>query len=183
MNLAIVTSIAPNKKNTGGPSGLIWEIQELLKQKSDINVDTFIINSSKNKYIAQLNTWGFYREKYKNSLEKYDKILLYPDFLLGYMPSKILDKIIVLAPDASEYGWKRKYDVYMKDKSISIIKKLYQYLYYRRFVYLEKKYIPKVNKYIVVGENDRDWLRSYLRIKSDKEKVVFLDIHYYHIQW
>ena len=33
MNLAIVTSIAPNKKNTGGPSGLIWEIQELLKQK------------------------------------------------------------------------------------------------------------------------------------------------------
>lgn len=174
MNLAIVTLIAPNKKNTGGPSGLIWEIQELLKQKSDINVDTFIINSSKNKYIAQLNTWGFYRGKYKNSLEKYDKILLYPDFLLGYMPSKILDKIIVLAPDASSMVGKRKYDVYMKDKSISIIKKLYQYLYYRRFVYFEKKYIPKVNKYIVVGENDRDWLRSYLRIKSDKEKVVFL---------
>lgn len=174
MNLAIVTSIVPNKKNTGGPSGLIWEIQELLKQERDINIDIFIVNSSKNKYIAQLNTWGFYKGKYKNSLEKYDKILLYPDFLLGYMPSNILEKIIVLAPDASSMVGKRKYDVYMKDKSISIIKKIYQYLYYRRFIYFEKKYIPKVNKYIVVGENDRDWLRSYLKINADKEKVVFL---------
>lgn len=174
MNLAIVTSIVPNKKNTGGPSGLIWEIQELLKQERDINIDIFIVNSSKNKYIAQLNTWGFYKGKYKNLLEKYDKILLYPDFLLGYMPSNILEKIIVLAPDASSMVGKRKYDVYMKDKSISIIKKIYQYLYYRRFIYFEKKYIPKVNKYIVVGENDRDWLRSYLKINADKEKVVFL---------
>ncbi|WP_018999417.1 glycosyltransferase [Megamonas rupellensis] len=174
MNLAIVTSIAPNKKNTGGPSGLIWEIQELLKQKSDINIDTFIVNSSKNKYIAQLNTWGIYQGKYKNSLEKYDKILLYPDFLLGYMPSNILEKIIVLAPDASSMVGKRKYDVYMKDESINIVKKVYQYLYYKRFVFFEKKYIPKVNKYIVVGENDRDWLQSYLKINSDKEKVVFL---------
>ena len=174
MNLAIVTSIAPNKKNTGGPSGLIWEIQELLKQERNINIDTFIVNSSKNKYIAQLNTWGIYQGKYKNSLEKYDKILLYPDFLLGYMPSNILEKIIVLAPDASSMVGKRKYDVYMKDESINIIKKVYQYLYYKRFVFFEKKYIPKVNKYIVVGENDRDWLRSYLKIKSDKEKVVFL---------
>lgn len=174
MNLAIVTSIAPNKKNTGGPSGLIWEIQELLKQERNINIDTLIINSSKNKYIAQLNTWGFYKGIYIKSLEKYDKILLYPDFLLGYMPSKVLDKIIVLAPDASSMVGKRKYDVYMKDKSVSVKKKIYQYLYYKRFIYFEKRYIPKVDKYIVVGENDRDWLRSYLKINADKEKVIFL---------
>ena len=69
---------------------------------------------------------------------------------------------------------KRKYDVYMKDKSVSVIKKIYQYLYYKRFIYFERRYIPKVDKYIVVGENDREWLQNYLKRDMDRKKVVFL---------
>ena len=173
MKLAIVTLIEPNKKNTGGPSGLIWEIQELLKKYTDIQIDTIVINKSSNKYIAQINTLGFYKSKYKQELNKYDKILLYPDFLLGYMSKDILSKIIVLGPDASSMVGKRKYDVYMQDSSVNWIKKIYQYLYYRRFIYFEKKYIPKVNKFIVVGENDKYWLQNHFRNKV-KDKIVFL---------
>lgn len=173
MNLAIVTSIKPNKKNTGGPSGLIWEIQELLKQYKNVHMSTFIISKSSNKYIAQINSLGFYWGKYKQELITYDKILLYPDFLLGYMPKCLLNKIIVLGPDASSMVGKRKYNAYMKDASVSLIKKIYQYLYYKRFKYFERTYIAKINKFVVVGENDKQWLQNNIN-NNLRYKIIFL---------
>lgn len=174
MKIAIITSIKPDKKNTGGPSGLIWEIQEYLSKEKKLQIDTYIIKNSKNKYLKQINSFGIYAMKYnEKNLERYEKILLYPDFLLGYMSPKLYKKIIVLAPDASSMVGKRKYRIYKKDFNVSFIKKIYQYIYYKRFICFEKKYIPQINKYIVVGKNDRLWLKNHVENKY-KDKIIFL---------
>lgn len=173
MKIAIVTSITPNKKNTGGPSGLIWEIQEYLKQDEALEIRTVVINLSKNKYIKQLQTWGVFFNKCHYDFSKYDKIIIYPDFLLGYLPKEVYDKIIVLAPDASSMVAARKYKLYKKNNRRFFIKKIYQCMYLKNYIRFERKYIPLVNKYIVVGINDRRWLKCHLN-KKDKLKVKFL---------
>jgi hypothetical protein len=173
VRIAIVTSIPPDRENRGGPSGLIWEIEQYLKNHTSHDVTTITISESKNKYLRQLHTWGRALCPLNISLDAYDKLLVYPDFLLARLPRKYDTKITVLAPDASSMVGRRKYKQYQSDETVSWIKTVYQYLYAQNFLCFEKKYIPAVEHYLVVGKKDRLWLRRHLR-DSDREIVKFL---------
>ena len=173
MRIAIVTSIPPDRENRGGPSGLIWEIEQFLTNSTAHDVTTIIVPVSGNKYVRQLHTWGRALRSLAIALDVYDKILVYPDFLLARLPKRYYRKITVLAPDASSMVGRRKYKQYRGDASVSWIKILYQYLYAKNFLCFEKEYIPAVEHYLVVGKKDRLWLRRHLR-DSDREIVKFL---------
>ncbi|WP_302948455.1 glycosyltransferase [uncultured Selenomonas sp.] len=173
MRIAIVTSIPPDRENRGGPSGLIWEIEQFLTNSTAHDVTTIIVPVSGNKYVRQLHTWGRALRSLDIPLDVYDKILVYPDFLLARLPKRYYKKITVLAPDASSMVGRRKYKQYRGDASVSWIKIWYQYLYAKNFLCFEKEYIPAVEHYLVVGKKDRLWLRRHLR-DSDREIVKFL---------
>lgn len=173
MRIAIVTSIPPDRENRGGPSGLIWEIEQFLTNSTAHDVTTIIVPVSGNKYVRQLHTWGRALRSLDIALDVYDKILVYPDFLLARLPKRYYKKITVLAPDASSMVGRRKYKQYRGDASVSWIKIWYQYLYAKNFLCFEKEYIPAVEHYLVVGKKDRLWLRRHLR-DSDREIVKFL---------
>lgn len=173
MRIAIVTSIPPDRENRGGPSGLIWEIEQFLTNSTAHDVTTIIVPVSGNKYVRQLHTWGRALRSLDIALDAYDKILVYPDFLLARLPKRYYRKITVLAPDASSMVGRRKYKQYRGDASVSWIKIWYQYLYAKNFLCFEKEYIPAVEHYLVVGKKDRLWLRRHLR-DSDREIVKFL---------
>ena len=173
MRIAIVTSIPPDRENRGGPSGLIWEIEQFLTNSTAHDVTTIIVPVSGNKYVRQLHTWGRALRSLDIALDVYDKILVYPDFLLARLPKRYYKKITVLAPDASSMVGRRKYKQYRGDASVSWIKIWYQYLYAKNFLCFEKEHIPAVEHYLVVGKKDRLWLRRHLR-DSDREIVKFL---------
>lgn len=173
MRVAIVTSIPPDRENRGGPSGLIWEIEQYLKNHTSHDVTTITISESKNKYLRQFHTWGRALRPLNISLDAYDKVLVYPDFLLARLPRKYDTKITVLAPDASSMVGRRKYKQYQNDETVSWIKTVYQYLYAQNFLCFEKEYIPAVEHYLVVGKKDRLWLRSHLR-EEERGIVKFL---------
>lgn len=173
MRIAIVTSIPPDRENRGGPSGLIWEIEQFLTNSTAHDVTTITVPVFENKYVRQLHTWGRALRSLDIPLDVYDKILVYPDFLLARLPKRYYKKITVLAPDASSMVGRRKYKQYRGDASVSWIKIWYQYLYAKNFLCFEKEYIPAVEHYLVVGKNDRLWLRRHLR-DSDREIVKFL---------
>lgn len=173
MRIAIVTSIPPDRENRGGPSGLIWEIEQFLTNSTAHDVTTIIVPVSGNKYVRQLHTWGRALRSLDIALDAYDKILVYPDFLLARLPKRYYKKITVLAPDASSMVGRRKYKQYRGDASVSWIKIWYQYLYAKNFLCFEKEHIPAVEHYLVVGKKDRLWLRRHLR-DSDREIVKFL---------
>lgn len=173
MRIAIVTSIPPDRENRGGPSGLIWEIEQFLTNSTAHDVTTIIVPVSGNKYVRQLHTWGRALRSLDIALDVYDKIFVYPDFLLARLPKRYYKKITVLAPDASSMVGRRKYKQYRGDASVSWIKIWYQYLYAKNFLCFEKEHIPAVEHYLVVGKKDRLWLRRHLR-DSDREIVKFL---------
>lgn len=173
MRIAIVTSIPPDRENRGGPSGLIWEIEQFLTNSTAHDVTTITVPVFENKYVRQLHTWGRALRSLDIPLDVYDKILVYPDFLLARLPKRYYKKITVLAPDASSMVGRRKYKQYRGDASVSWIKIWYQYLYAKNFLCFEKEYIPAVEHYLVVGKKDRLWLRRHLR-DSDREIVKFL---------
>lgn len=173
MRVAIVTSIPPDRENRGGPSGLIWEIEQYLKNHTSHDVTTITISESKNKYLRQFHIWGRALRPLNISLDAYDKVLVYPDFLLARLPRKYDTKITVLAPDASSMVGRRKYKQYQNDETVSWIKTVYQYLYAQNFLCFEKEYIPAVEHYLVVGKKDRLWLRSHLR-EEERGIVKFL---------
>ena len=173
MRIAIVTSIPPDRENRGGPSGLIWEVEQFLTNNTTHDVTTIIVPVSGNKYVRQLHTWGRALRSLDIALDAYDKILVYPDFLLARLPKRYYKKITVLAPDASSMVGRRKYKQYRGDASVSWIKIWYQYLYAKNFLCFEKEYIPAVEHYLVVGKKDRLWLRRHLR-DSNREIVKFL---------
>lgn len=173
MRIAIVTSIPPDRENRGGPSGLIWEIEQFLKSNTTYDVTTITVHESKNKYVRQMHTWGRALRPLDISLDIYDKILVYPDFLLARLPKKYYAKITVLAPDASSMVGRRKYKQYQADASVSCIKVWYQYLYAQNYLCFEKTHIPAVEHYLVVGKKDRLWLRRNLSVE-DRGIVKFL---------
>ena len=152
---------------------MIWEIEQFLTNNTTHDVTTIIVPVSGNKYVRQLHTWGRAVCAFDIALDVYDKILVYPDFLLARLPKRYYRKITVLAPDASSMVGRRKYKQYRGDASVSWIKIWYQYLYAKNFLCFEKEHIPAVEHYLVVGKKDRLWLRRHLR-DSDREIVKFL---------
>ena len=173
MYITIVTSLKPDKYNRGGPSGLIWEIEQLLKNLGH-DVNECLCNMSfDNAVIAQLSIMGLVDYKISNGYEKADKIIVYPDVIIKSIQQKYHKKCIVIGPDATSMVRYRKYKIYKWVNIIEGIKKLYQYIFYRRFKIFEKRYIPMVIKHVVVGIDDRNWLAKEV-LPSFSNKIVFL---------
>lgn len=112
-------------------------------------------------------------EQLKQRDLNYDWIILYPDVLIVSIPKRFLSKVIVLAPDATSMVRIRKCRMYPFNSVKNAIRKLYQYMFYRSFLHIERKYINQVHRYMVVGVNDRRWLRFHIS-KSAWKKVLFL---------
>lgn len=178
LNILVVTTIVPDKRNVGGPSGIIWEVIEFL-EKQGYGIDICNIRKDQSFVQSQLHIMGLVNYDLSNfkQLQKdvmsYDWIILYPDVLVASIPKRLLAKVIVLAPDATSMVRIRKCRMYPLDSVKNGIRKLYQYIFYHSFLHIERKYINQVHRYMVVGINDRRWLRFHIP-KSAWNKVVFL---------
>lgn len=178
MKFLIVTTIIPDKRNIGGPSGIIWEVIEFLKSKGH-DIDVCNVKKDQSSIQSQLHIMGLIKydlsefEQLKQRDLNYDWIILYPDVLIVSIPKRFLSKVIVLAPDATSMVRIRKCRMYPFNSVKNAIRKLYQYMFYRSFLHIERKYINQVHRYMVVGVNDRRWLRFHIS-KSAWKKVLFL---------
>lgn len=163
--ILIVTSIKPDKLNRGGPSGLLWEIKEMLIIENE--VDCIFIDLG-NNFTKRFHQWGIFWGKSDADFSKYDFILAYPNFIVNYIPIKYSDRIICLCPDSTSFVFRRFY------RNSNGIRKLQYYIYYKWFLYFEFMILKKVKKMIVVGRSDLKWL-SYLKFESkDQKKIIFL---------
>ncbi len=147
LKIKIITSIKPNKYNTGGPSGLIWECEQVLKE-NNIQYDMIIIEDK-----SFINKMGIYFKKYSHKDET-DILLVYPFHTFYYLDKKLRKKAIVLGPDSPSLLYKRFYK-----NSISFLMKTRNFILYLWFFYKEKVLLKEVYKIIVVGKNDVRWLK------------------------
>ena len=162
----------PNSRE--GKSGFTWAIYEHLIHTEYETKLLIISNTTNESFMSnQLDLFALKKKTLNVDWNEYRKIFIYPDTLLLSLPEKVLNKTIVFAPDATSMARWSKYKAYKNDKSVSWIKKLYQYLLAKRFICFEDKYIEHVNKYIVVGINDRRWLRKKLK-RSLWSKILYL---------
>lgn len=175
MKILVITTIVPDKRNVGGPSGIIWEVIEFLKSQGH-GIDVYNIPKDNASFQPQLHIMGLRKYDLRgldHDPANYDWILVYPDVLVISLPKAMLAKSIVLAPDATSMVRIRKCRMYPCNSLKNGIRKLYQYAFYRSFLHIERKYIRQVHRYLVVGINDRRWLRFHTP-KAAWEKVVFL---------
>lgn len=175
MKFLVVTTIVPDKRNIGGPSGIIWEVIEFLKLQGH-EIDIYNIPKDTASFQSQLHIMGLLKYDLRGlnrDSADYDWILLYPDVLVRSIPQTMLAKTVVLAPDATSMVRIRKCRMYPCNSIKNGIRKLYQYVFYRSFLHIERKYIKQVHRYLVVGINDRRWLRFHTS-KAAWKKVVFL---------
>ena len=169
--VAVVTSIAPNKLNSDGrPSGLIWEIINEYKNHN-VDVDTVIIPQTANKFMRVLHRYGIYFSRISN-FEKYDRIIVYPEYLSMAISSKYSSKMIVLGPDSPSLRDSRIYK-FMHRGLFRYVKLLYKYVSYVH----EYHVASHASRFVVVGRVDQLWMKRNPLIKNNKkliDRVKFL---------
>lgn len=171
--VAIVTSIKPSPINAGGlPSGLIWEIIDLLK-KNGIKCDEYIYPENKEIRIKRiLNRYGFYLNECKLNFDNYDKIIVYRGNIGLFIPFKYRKKIIAIGPDSASITEARLYK-----ETRCIIRKLIKGVYYQLSRFYEYRILRDVESYLVVGNTDKRWMKKNFFIKENnklKEKIKFI---------
>lgn len=169
-----LTLLEPLEKAYTGPNGLIYEICQFIRSSgADLTV-RYLPQEGKGRVSDQLSLFALKHYPVGEDLSQYDRIFLYPDTLLPSIPTEMLPRCIVIAPDATSMARFSKYKVYEREEGLSAgVKKTYQSLFARRYLSLERSFIPRVLHYVVVGRSDRRWLRRSLP-KEAWEKVVFL---------
>ncbi|WP_444314051.1 hypothetical protein [Megamonas funiformis] len=172
-HIAIVTSIKPSPINAGGlPSGLIWEIIEVLKE-NDIKYDIYIYPENKNTRIKRmLNRYGFYLEQCKLNFDNYDKIIVYRGNIGLFIPFKYRKKIIAIGPDSASITEARLYK-----ETKCIIRKIIKGVYYQLARFYEYRILKDVESYLVVGNTDKRWMKRNFLIKGNdklEEKIKFI---------
>lgn len=160
-----LTAIKPSKLNIGGPSGFPWEvIRQLRNMGYDVIVETIEIQ---NPFLFRLSRLGVFISKYENDLDKYDKIMVYPDYMANYVPHKYWNKTISMGPDASSFVMARMYRIG------SGWRKLLFAVYMNIQQYNEKRWMKGLYNVCVVGKNDKRWLLMH----SDKKNKAFFLVH------
>lgn len=156
--ILFISNVRPLSNSKEGKSGFTWTIYQYLLSKK-YEVELLVMPNNKGIIYNQLDLFALIRKKIRVKWDMYNKIFVYPDTLLTSLPEFVLNKTIVLAPDATSMARWSKYKAYKNDNAVSYIKILYQYLLAKRFMCFEDRYINRINKYIVVGMKDRSWLR------------------------
>lgn len=150
--LVLITTIAPDPENRGGPSGLPWELLEELK-RAGWNVQVQVVPLATGcirRRLMQLSVPLGYLEVDRHDADVY---IAYPFYLGRLVPPGIRSRTIVLGPDASsmlyarfariESGWRRL-------RSICLA---------HWFVFQERWVAGHLAGMAVVGRNDARWLR------------------------
>ena len=165
MNIILITAIEPNYYNKNGPSGLLWEIVDYLKN-TNINIDVSKVDLSADKINRIVQRLGMNIKPTSMDLSKYDIILFYPSFIASIIPEKYYKKTFSLGPDSDSLVF---YSFFKK----AITWKKYVYLLMAKwFINYEKKWIKRGIKLIVVGEKDRKWIS--LHNKKEKNNIFYL---------
>lgn len=162
--ILIVTAIKPDYLNKGGPSGVLWEMIEILKQDFSIEI---LLKEPKSKFGQKLNQLGVGKKIIDKRLETVEIILVYPSFVLNLIEQKYWRKAYLLGPDATSFLFARLF------KIASGFSKLKYIILTKWFIFLENHYAAKIKKFIVVGEKDRKWL---VKNGISKEKISFLSL-------
>lgn len=175
MKVLFITDVQPKKDSKEGRSGFTWTIYAYLKKQESVEIELKVYESRETQSVIQnqLSIFALKGGDIQAEWDKYDKVLIYPDSLLVSLPKYTLHKVIVLGPDATSMARWSKYRAYCVDTNAGKIKRIYQRMFAARFLALEKKYIPLVERYLVVGISDCRWLRKHLD-KKYRDKVQFL---------
>lgn len=172
-SVAIVTSIKPSPINAGGlPSGLIWEIIEILKENG-IKCDIYIYPENKEiRLIKILNRYGFYLRECKLNFDEYDKIIVYRGNIGLFIPFKYRKKVIAIGPDSVSITEARLYK-----ETKCIVRKIIKGIYYHLARFYEYRILKDIESYLVVGNTDKKWMKKNFLIKDNnnlKEKIKFI---------
>lgn len=151
-SLVLLTTIEPDPRNHGGPSGLPWEIlQELIRDGWQVHVQ-----------LVPLPTGRLRRRAMQLAMPlalipvdrmNADAYIAYPSYIGRLVPSELHSKTLALGPDATsmlyarfariESGWRR-----CRSRCLS-----------RWFVFYEQWITKHLAGIAVVGRNDARWLR------------------------
>ena len=172
----VLTAIKPDPLNMGGgPSALIWEIINTLKEKN-AEIDVIIEKETNSKIVKLLHRYGIYLKKIKKNFDFYEKIIIYPDNLVFAVPRKYRNRIIVIGPDSPSLRDARQYKEIKKNK-FSILNLLMKKIYYSISKYHEYRILKQTKLFLVVGKTDKLWIEKNMYIKNEsflKEKIKFL---------
>lgn len=159
-SLVLVTTIAPDPENSGGPSGLPWEIIEVFKRDNwDVHVQVIRLPSgSLRRRLMQLSMPLGTLDIEKKDASVY---IFYPFYLGRRVPRELHGKTILLGPDASsllyarfariERGWRR-----WRARCIS-----------RWFICQERWASRNLASIAVVGFNDMRWLQRFTDARTN----------------
>lgn len=145
--ILILSSMEPDKNNRGGPTGLLWECQEVLSTL-EATIDIRIRQCH-----SVIDKMGIFFPDYGFDYNRYDLIFIYPFNLAFYLPRRYRKKAIILGPDSPSLLFAR-----MEKVASSFLKKVKYALLTQWFILRERKVLREFSHFMVVGNNDRRWL-------------------------
>ena len=150
--LVLLTTIAPDPENRGGPSGLPWEMLEELKQ-AGWNVQVQVVPLATGLVRRRLTQLSVPLGRLEVERQDADAYIAYPFYLGRLVPPELRSRTVVLGPDASsmlyarfariESGWRRW-------RSLCLA---------HWFAIQERWVAGHLAGMAVVGRNDVRWLR------------------------
>ena len=162
----VVSTIYPDPLNRNGPSGLIWELIEEIRQTCEISVE-FI--APKSGFSGIVNKLGLFIKRGSRVWNSSDLILVYPFTSLRYVRRSEWHQVVVIGPDSASFLYARFCRI-----ANGISKLRYAILAYW-FHRLEHLLLEECASYVVVGINDRRWIKWVnTRVSERREKVVYL---------
>lgn len=163
--LLLITTIAPYPENRGEPSGLPWEILEVLKLEGwEVRVQ--MIPLSKCPISRRLMQLCIPVRKYKIEAQQGELLLAYPFYIGKIIPPALRKRTIVLGPDATSMLYAR----FSRIESGNL-RFLFRILTYW-FAIQERWTMRHLAGIAVVGRNDRRWLRAVFALAANRVSYV-----------
>ncbi|SFT48409.1 hypothetical protein SAMN02910356_00722 [Selenomonas sp. GACV-9] len=155
----------------GGGKGLIWEIKKELDDNHSIDVMYLEPHQGKIKR-AFYQMGGYVFNKLDFDYDDYDRIIVFPGYLFWIVSKKQWKKTIIVSPDSLILNASSLYRVTQNWFRKNTIRRLFICISKLH----EKALINKCYRYIVVGKNDRRYIRQVLKKRccEDINKVRFL---------
>jgi hypothetical protein len=165
-SLVLLTTVAPDPENRGGPSGLPWEMLQELEQ-AGWQVHVQVVPLARTRLARRLMQLALPLAQIPVEHTEADAYIAYPSYLSRFVPLALRSRTLVLGPDASSM-------LYARFARIESGRRRWLSLALCRwFAWHERWTARHFAGIVVVGQNDARWLKHFIEPRR-RQQVYYL---------